>query len=138
MRNLRQRTLITMPKIMQSVSNSEQSGFKDSASNHDSDYLSGPPWSNLHAQSFSHVWLFTTQWTSAGQASLSMGFSRQEYWSGLPFPPQGNLPNPWIKLHLLHWQANYLPLSTPQLIRIFNALMFTVNFHRSLSLKKDI
>ena len=104
-----------MPQIMQSVSNSEQSGFKDPASNHDSDYLSGLPWNNLH---------------------LSMGFSRQEYWSGLPFPPQGNLPNPWIKLHLLHWQANYLPLSTPQLIRIFNALMFTVNFHRTLNLKK--
>ena len=40
-----------MPQIMQSVSNSEQSGFKDPASNHDSDYLSGPPWNNLHAQS---------------------------------------------------------------------------------------
>ena len=51
MRKLRQRTLITMPQIMQSVSNSEQSGFKDPASNHDSDYLSGPPWNNLHAQS---------------------------------------------------------------------------------------
>ena len=105
------------------------------------------PFSAVHKQtilnpekwkSLSHFQLFATPCTVAGQASLSMGFSRQEYWSGLPFPPQGNLPNPWIKLHLLHWQANYLPLSTPQLIRIFNALMFTVNFHRSLSLKKDI
>ena len=43
---------------------------------------------------FSHVQLFATLWTVAHQASLSMGFSRQEYWSGLPFPSPGNLPNP--------------------------------------------
>jgi len=45
----------------------------------------------------SHVQLFATPWTVAYQASLSMGFSRQEYWSGLPFPPPGDLPNPGIK-----------------------------------------
>ena len=38
-----------------------------------------------------------TPWTVAHQAPLFMGFSRQEYWSGLPFPPQGNLPNPRIE-----------------------------------------
>jgi len=38
-----------------------------------------------------------TPWTIAYQALLSMGFSRQEYWSGLPFPPPGNLPNPGIE-----------------------------------------
>ena len=37
-------------------------------------------------QSFSHVWLFVTLWTAAHQAPLSLGFSRQEYWSWLPFP----------------------------------------------------
>ena len=42
-----------------------------------------------HAQSFSHVWLFATLWTVARQAPLSRGFSRQEYWSGLPFPSAG-------------------------------------------------
>ena len=36
-------------------------------------------------------------WTAARQAPLSMGFSRQEYWSGLPFPPPGHLPDPGIK-----------------------------------------
>ena len=46
---------------------------------------------------FSHVWLFVTLWTVALQAPLSMGFSRQEYWSGLPCPPPGDLPNPGIK-----------------------------------------
>ena len=43
---------------------------------------------------FSRVWLFATLWTVACQAPLSMGFSRQEYWSGLPFPPPGDLPDP--------------------------------------------
>ena len=46
---------------------------------------------------FSHVWLFVTLWTSACQAPLSMGFSRQEYWSGLPCPPPRDLPGPGIK-----------------------------------------
>ena len=41
----------------------------------------------------SHVQLFATPWTAAHQASLSMGFSRQEYWSGLLFPSPGNMPN---------------------------------------------
>ena len=47
---------------------------------------------------FSHVRLFVTLWTVACQASLSMVFSRQEYLSGLPCPPPGDLPNPGIKL----------------------------------------
>ena len=44
----------------------------------------------------SHVRLFATPWTAAYQASLSMGFSRQEYWSGVPFPSPGDLPDPGI------------------------------------------
>ena len=48
----------------------------------------------VHAQSLSCVWLFVTLWTVAHQAPLSMGFSRQEYWSGLPFPSPGDLPKP--------------------------------------------
>ena len=41
--------------------------------------------------------VFATPWTVARQAPLSMGFPRQEYWSGLPFPSPGDLPNPGIK-----------------------------------------
>ena len=51
----------------------------------------------LCAQSLSHVRLFATSWTVACQAPLSMGFSRQDYWKGLPFPPPGDLPNPGIE-----------------------------------------
>ena len=46
---------------------------------------------------FSRVQLFVTLWTVACQTPLSMGFSRQEYWSGLSFPPPGDLPDPGIK-----------------------------------------
>ena len=45
---------------------------------------------------FSRVCLFAIPWTVAHQAPLSMGFSRQEYWSGLPCPPPGDLPDPGI------------------------------------------
>ena len=45
----------------------------------------------------SRIRLFATPWTVAYQASLSMGFSRQEYWSGLPFPSPGDLPDPEIE-----------------------------------------
>ena len=47
---------------------------------------------------FSCSWLFEMPWTVAHQASLSMGFFRQEHWSGLPFPPPGDLPDPGIEL----------------------------------------
>ena len=61
---------------------------------------------------FSHVQLFVTLWTAACQAALSRGFSRQEYWSGLPCPPPGIFltqgSNPCL-LCLLHWQASPLP-----------------------------
>ena len=45
----------------------------------------------------SRVWLFVTPWTVACQAPLPMAFSRQEYWSGLPRVPLGDLPHPGIK-----------------------------------------
>ena len=47
--------------------------------------------------SLSRVQLFVTSWTVAPQALLSVEFSRQEYWSGLPCPPPGDLPNPGIE-----------------------------------------
>ena len=50
-------------------------------------------------KSFSHVLLFATPWTVAYQAPLSVRFSRQEYWSGLPFPSPGDLPDPGIQPH---------------------------------------
>ena len=60
-------------------------------------------------QSLSRVGLFATQWTVACQAPLSMDFSRQEYWNGLPFPSSGNLPNPGIKPRSPALQEDTLP-----------------------------
>ena len=54
---------------------------------------------------------FGTLWTVAHQAPLSMGFSREEYWSGLPFPPPGNLPDPGIEPASSALQENSLQLS---------------------------
>ena len=52
---------------------------------------------NVKVKSLSRVQLFATPWTVAYQAPPSMGFSRQEHWSGLPFPSPGHLPNPGIE-----------------------------------------
>ena len=60
-------------------------------------HTSKPQGGCMHAQLLSHVWLFVTLWTMACQAPLSMGFFRQEYWSGLPFPPPGHLSVPGIE-----------------------------------------
>ena len=61
----------------------------------------------------SHAQLFATSWTIACQVPLSMGFSRQEYWSGLPFPSSGVITTQGQNLHLLyllHWQEDSLLL----------------------------
>ena len=60
--------------------------------------------------SLSRVWLFATPWTVAHQAPQSMEFSRQEYWSGLPFPSPGDLPNPGIQPGSPTLQADTLRL----------------------------
>ena len=59
------------------------------------------------------VRLFVTPWTIACQAPPSMGFSRQEYWSGLTFPSPGDLPDPGIKPKPPALQANSLPSESP-------------------------
>ena len=59
----------------------------------------------------SHAQLLATQWMIALQAPLSMGFSRQEYWNGLPCTPPGDLPDPGIEPTSSVLQADSLPLS---------------------------
>ena len=66
--------------------------------------------------SFSHVGLLATLWAVTCQAPLSMGFCRQEYWSGLPCPPPGDLPDLGKEPNLsyfLHWHADSFPLVPP-------------------------
>ena len=59
------------------------------------------------------TWLFVTPWTVAYQASPSMGFFRQEYWSGLPFPSPGDLPDPGIKPESPALEADALTSEPP-------------------------
>ena len=60
-----------------------------------------------------HSNLFVIPWTIASQAPLSMRFSRQEYWSGLPFPSPGDLPNPGIEPRSPALQVDSLPAEPP-------------------------
>ena len=63
-----------------------------------------------------HIQLFVTLWTVAHQASLSMGFSEQEYWTGLPCPSPEDLPNPGIELTSCSlWQILYRFVFIPNL-----------------------
>ena len=64
-------------------------------------------------KSVSRVRLFVTPWTVAYQAPPSMGFSRQEYWSGLPFPSPGDLPNPGIEPGFPTLEADALTSEPP-------------------------
>ena len=67
----------------------------------------------VKVKSLSCVQLFAIPWTVAHQAPLSIGFSRQEYWSGLPFPSPGDLPNPGIKPRAPALQADALTSDSP-------------------------
>ena len=67
----------------------------------------------VKVKSLSRVRLFATPWPVAYQASRSMGFSRQEYWSGLPFPSPGDLPDPGIEPRSPALYADALPSEPP-------------------------
>ena len=65
---------------------------------------------------FSNIWFFATPWTITHQAPLSIGLSKQEYWSGLPCPPPGDLPDPGTEVtspRSLASQVDSLPLAPP-------------------------
>ena len=72
----------------------------------------------VKVKSLSCVWLFATLWTVVHQASPSMGFSKQEYWSGLPFPSPEDLPNPEIKPKSTALQADALTSEPPAQIHV--------------------
>ena len=68
---------------------------------------------NFEVKSLSRVRLFATPWTIAHQAPPSVGFSRQEYWSGLLFPSPGGLPNPGMEPRFPALQTDGLPSEPP-------------------------
>ena len=73
-----------------------------------------------YVKSLSHVQLFVTPWTVAYQAPPSMGLSKQEYWSGLPFPSPGDLPDPGIEPAVKAYILTSEPPGKPQYkIKVF-------------------
>ena len=94
-------------------------------------------WTEVHpvccVRSLSRVWLFATPRTVARQTLLSMGSSRQEYWSGLPFPSPGDLPNPGIEPRSPALQADTLTSELPGkgLLKIlsFSSEVSTIVWH---------
>ena len=81
---------------------------------------------NVKVKSLSRVRLFATPWTIAYQAPQSMGFSRQECWSGLPFPSPGYLPDPGIEPASPALQADALPSEPPGKILIYSLIAYCV------------
>ena len=80
----------------------------------------------MKVKSLSRVRLFATPWTVAHQAPPSMGFSRQEYWSGVPFPSPGDLLDLGIELGSPEFQADALTSEPPGLEPFKEAFQFLV------------
>ena len=90
-------------------------GIKPSSLELQADSLLAEPQVKVVVKSLSCVRLFATPWTIAYQAPQSMEFSRQEYWSGVPFPSPEDLPNPGIEPGSPTRQADTLPSEPPRL-----------------------
>ena len=99
--------------LMKVKEESEKAGFKLNIQR--AKIMASAPitsWQMCVLSRFSCVWLFVTPWTVAHQAPLSMRFSRQENWGGLPFPSPGDLPNPRIKPMSSVWAGGFFTTST--------------------------
>ena len=91
----------------------------------------------VRVKSFSCVLLFATPWTVAYQVPLSVGFSRQKYWSRLPFPSPGDPPNPGIELGSLALQADALwsePPGKSLIKKVCNTVLICTGFRNPLNL----
>ena len=83
-------------------------------------------WKCLATRLHCHVWLFVTPWTVALQVPLAMGFSRQEYWSGLPCPPSGELPNPGMECRSPALHADSWPSEPPTASNGFFSIFYWI------------
>ena len=91
---------------------------------------------SLREKSLSRVRLFATPWTVAYQAPLSMRFSRQEYWSGLPFPSPGDLPDPGIEPRSPALESDALTSEPPGKPHIRGWILVSREKSRTLPVRK--
>ena len=91
----------------------------------------------VNVKSLSRVQLFAILWTVAHQAPLSMGFSRQEYWSGLPFPSPGDLPDPGIEPMSPALQADAKTSEPPGEPAIAIAILKTASRKKQLAIRQN-
>ena len=87
----------------------------------------------VHTQSLSRIQLFATPWTVAQQTLLSVGFPRQEYWSGLPFPPPGYLSYPEIKLASPVLAGRFFTTEPPGKALLYNTDILFCNDHSKIT-----
>ena len=98
---------------------------KGSKSNREKHYMIS--FTCVHAKLLQSCLTLATPWTVAHQVPVFMGFPRQEYWSWLPGPPPGDLPDPRSNLHLLcllHWQVGSLSLAPPGKPMIYGTIWY--------------
>ena len=92
------------------------------------------PWKvKVKVSSHSCVWLFAFLWTAECLFPLSMEFSKQEYWSGLPFPSLGDLPHPGIKPRSPALQMDSLPSYSLYLVLFFHVTWHLLHYFSCLS-----
>ena len=87
----------------------------------------------VYVQSLSHIRLLSTPWTVARQAPLSMKFSRQEYWSGLPFPLLGDLPYLGIKPQSLVSAGRFFTTVPPYSLIVFKYNVTSTIYYRNIT-----
>ena len=98
--------LLLLPGIL-----APQSGIKPTVPASEGKTLNSGPLGKMKVMSLSRVWLFATPWNVSYQSPLSMGFSRQKYWSGLPLPSQRIFPTQGLNSGLPHYEQTLYHLS---------------------------
>ena len=92
---------------------------------------------NIVVQWLSCVRLFVAPWTVGHQAPLSMEFPRQEYWSGLPLPPPGDLPDPGIEPGSPALQVDSLPSEPPRNPIYHNTIVLIISHYNTMISRKN-
>ena len=102
-------------------------------------------WSGCCCLVAKSCWILETPWTASHQAPLSMGFPRQDYWSGFPFPPPGDPPRPGIEpmspalaKQVLYHSATWEALVNPYALSLFTVRLFQTYFSNAVKFCSEV